>query len=199
MILKKTNEEISFFKASPNYPTPHDANSKGRMDNCSSFRTSFVRRIPCEPNLDPFGLGYSRRKNIISPPESTRSQTSSSSATSTPQMPPAKTAPSGPASMAEKLGPSNASSSPAPAATPPSSLAAPAPPQRASSTSTGRTSPANHLRKISSPTSPKTSQKLNQAPSLEVHLPLRSQDLQLDREIGSCQSGTLFTNLQNAD
>ena len=144
-------------------------------------------------------LDILEEKNIISPPESTRRQTSSSSATSTPQMPPAKTGPSGPVSMAEKLGPLNASSSPAPAATPPSSLAAPAPPQRASSTSTGRTSPANHLRKISSPTSPKTSQKLNQAPSLEVHLPLRYQDLHLDREIGSCQSGTLFTNLQNAD
>ena len=32
------------------------------MDNCSSFRTSSGRRIPCEPNLDPFGLGYPRRK-----------------------------------------------------------------------------------------------------------------------------------------
>ena len=51
-----------------------------------------------------------------------------------------------------------------------------------------------HLRPL-----PKPPKKLDQAPSLEVHLPLRSQDLQLDREIGSCQSGTLFTNLQNAD
>ena len=62
MVLKKTNKKIPFFKASPNCPTPHDPNSKGRTDNCSSFRTSSGRRIPCEPNLDPFGLGYPRRK-----------------------------------------------------------------------------------------------------------------------------------------
>lgn len=92
--------------------------------------------------------------------------------------------------MAEKLGPLNASSSPAPAA------------GRPGTSSEGFI--YLHGENIASKSSSKNlisdlSQKLNQAPSLEVHLPLRYQDLHLDREIGSCQSGTLFTNLQNAD